>query len=65
MIVHPKLSSRYNTVDINNVIVDSYNRLMSGNAKSGCARPVSSAMVSTNYDIKPDARYMHDGVKSQ
>ena len=53
----PKSSSRYNTVDINDVIVDSYNGLMSGNAKSGCARPMSSAMISTNYDIKSDARY--------
>ena len=53
----PKSSSRYNTIDINDIIVDSYNGLMSGNVKSGCTRPVSSVMISTNFDIKSEARY--------
>ena len=54
----PKSSSRYNIIDINDVIVDSYNGLMSRNVKSGCARPISSVMISTNFDIKSEARYL-------
>ena len=53
----PKLSSRYNTIDINDVIVDSYNGLQSRNVKRGCTRPVSSTMISTNFEIKSEARY--------
>ncbi len=54
----PKSSSKYNTIDVNDVIVDCYNGLMSGNVKSGVAKPLSSAMISTNFDIKADARYV-------
>ena len=53
----PKSSSKYNTIDMNDVIVDSFNGLMSGNVKSGSAKPVSCAMISTNYDVKSEARY--------
>lgn len=52
----PKSSSRYNTIDVNDIIVDSYNGLLSRNIKSGCTRPVSSVMISTNFDIKSEAR---------
>ena len=52
----PKSASRYNSIDINDVIVDSYNGLMSGNVKSGCTAPMSSVMISPYFDIKSEAR---------
>ena len=42
---------------MNDVIVDSFNGLMSGNVKSGSVKPVSCAMISTNYDGKSETRY--------
>jgi hypothetical protein len=55
-----KSSSRYNTIDINDVIVDSCNLLMSGNAmhKWMCEAHVICNDLHKLWQL--DARYMHD-----
>ena len=40
----PKSTSRNNTVDINDIIVHSYNTSVPGNLKSGYTKPISSLM---------------------
>ena len=54
----PKTTSRNNSVDINDIIVDSYNASITGNLKSGYKKPISAAMISTNFSIKPEPRWV-------
>ena len=43
-------------LDISGLIVHSYNGSIGGNLKCGLTKPISCAMISTNFALKPEAQ---------
>lgn len=52
----PKTTSRNNSSDVNDIIVDFYNAFITGNMKCDYKKPISSVMLVTIFSIKPEPR---------